>query len=293
MPRVYFLLSFLTIVGGCDGKTRDLDGDGYFANEDCDDSNPDIHPSATEYCDGIDTNCNGILDDDSAVDAQAWFVDRDQDGEAGESAPEYACDRPENTFLAALDCDDTDPMVNLGFEEICDGKDNDCDGEIPSDEVDDDGDGYVECIPVSSWTEAMGGDCDDGDANVLGQSIDNDCDGLTSDIDCDDNSDVDLDCDGVLPPNDCDDLNPNATYTTFDGDCDGVHVNQDCDDDDDTLLAQSNDNDCDGVVTAADCDDDDNSLFEQSNDNDCDGSLTNNDCDDNEISKVYTSAEEE
>ena len=41
----------------------DLDGDGWSAGSDCDDTNPDIHPDAEERCDGIDNNCNLAIDE--------------------------------------------------------------------------------------------------------------------------------------------------------------------------------------------------------------------------------------
>ena len=45
----------------------DNDGDGYTENEgDCDDSNPDIYPGATEICDGMDNDCDGIVDEGCA-----------------------------------------------------------------------------------------------------------------------------------------------------------------------------------------------------------------------------------
>ena len=49
-------------------------------NSDCDDSNPEAYPNAPEYCDGIDTNCNAIEDDPSALDAPQWYTDVDGDG---------------------------------------------------------------------------------------------------------------------------------------------------------------------------------------------------------------------
>ena len=36
----------------------DNDGDGFLSDEDCDDADPQINPSAEELCDGFDNNCN-------------------------------------------------------------------------------------------------------------------------------------------------------------------------------------------------------------------------------------------
>jgi hypothetical protein len=33
------------------------------AGDDCNDSDPDINPGATEVCDGVDNNCNGNIDE--------------------------------------------------------------------------------------------------------------------------------------------------------------------------------------------------------------------------------------
>lgn len=44
----------------------DLDNDGVIAAQDCDDTNNAIFPGATELCDGVDNNCDGVMDENSA-----------------------------------------------------------------------------------------------------------------------------------------------------------------------------------------------------------------------------------
>lgn len=52
-----------------DPNDVDDDGDGYSENQgDCDDLNGSIHPDAPDTCDGIDTDCDGQLDEDAASD---------------------------------------------------------------------------------------------------------------------------------------------------------------------------------------------------------------------------------
>ena len=94
----------------------DQDGDGYASpggaycpngpEEDCNDEDPNVNPGAPEdLCNGIDENCNGLGDDD-----------KNSDGD-----PVSFC---------AGDCNDRDAEIFPGSREVCDGKDNDCDGVI-------------------------------------------------------------------------------------------------------------------------------------------------------------------
>ena len=113
------------------------------------------------------------------MDASTWYVDGDDDGygtdapSAGQE-PRYLC-APVGQWTAteAGDCDDTRAITYPGAPEQCDGLDNDCDGTVPANESDNDGDGYPVC----------GGDCDDDDttsypgATELCDGRDNDCDG--------------------------------------------------------------------------------------------------------------------
>ncbi len=102
------------------------------------------------------------------------------------------------TSTTSSDCDDTQATVYPGAVEILDGLDNDCDGAIDEDfglltyYVDADSDGYGTSESVQATPPGPPGyatnslDCDDANASinpgaveVLGDGIDNDCDGIT------------------------------------------------------------------------------------------------------------------
>ena len=96
--------------GGGSGET-DADGDGFAASEDCDDSNADIYPGATEYCNGIDDDCDGALDA-GAVDKVTSWEDADGDGYGNPDVYLWACNVPADHVLNDDDCDDDDASRN-------------------------------------------------------------------------------------------------------------------------------------------------------------------------------------
>jgi hypothetical protein len=75
---------------------------------DCRPSEADIQPGALESCDGVDNDCNGVVDDGGDVDGDGYLSADCDDGD---------------------DCDDEDASVHPGAEDVCsDGIDNDCSG---------------------------------------------------------------------------------------------------------------------------------------------------------------------
>ncbi|MBI5119339.1 hypothetical protein HZA56_22955, partial [Candidatus Poribacteria bacterium] len=178
---------------------RDTDADGYGVSadsqclcapslfytatrgDDCVDANPDVNPGEWEVCNGIDDDCNGLVDaqDPNCLGLQDYYQDSDSDGYGNPAALMLACDQPAGYVDNRMDCDDNDPSVNPGETEvICNTKDDDCNPATP-DGPNFDGD------PVSG----CGGDCDDNDPNNYpgNQEVcdgqDNDCDDA---IDCSD-----------------------------------------------------------------------------------------------------------
>jgi thiol-disulfide isomerase/thioredoxin len=172
----------------CSGLT-DNDGDGSFPPFDCNDTAISVYPGANEICDGLDNDCDGLVDEDLSF---TYFTDADGDGFGvdGTGVP-GDCDQPVGTATQGGDCDDADDTVFPGAPELCDDVDNDCDGEV--DDLagilyftDADGDSYGDdvsaifsCTPIPGAV-TVGGDCDDGDAAINPGAADP-CDGIDQD----------------------------------------------------------------------------------------------------------------
>ena len=251
----------------CDGLidenlTFDLDGDGYTApgscegsGDDCNDDNLNIHPFKQELCDGLDNDCDGVVDEGAAwSDLGAACSSGTGECEAGGVK---VCDPNNPTGATMCNANPASPTA-----EICDGLDNDCDGstdenpESPAVKGDTctvgvgqcsrtgvlqcgaDSSGFFECS-VSPGAPS---------AEVCGDKIDNDCDGLIDDLDgecfasdyfCDGDGDGAAgsqpsgSCSGAgcvpegcqsAPGNDCDDIDRSVFPGQLEK-CDGIDNN--------------------------------------------------------------------
>ena len=220
-------------------------------------------------CDGIDNNGDGQIDEgfpDMDGDGIANCVDDDADGD---------------TFIdiaaGGTDCDDLNPAINPNAIEICDGIDNDCDGDIddadsnvtgqttffPDTDSDNFGDlnnpqdfcslpnGFVtdstDCLDTDATVfpgateiceNGIDEDCDTVDPLCPPGESDNDGDGFCEDINGDGV------CDDGSTPGDCDDT---AVDTDGDGVADGFPINPNA-----IEVCDNVDNDCDGDIDDAD-----------------------------------------
>jgi hypothetical protein len=157
----------------------DADGDGYPEEHDCDDNDPTRNPGAQEVCDGVDQDCDDLIDE-NAADLLTLYADTDGDGYGDPDNEVLRCSATVGAVADATDCDDGDAARNPGATETCDEIDNDCDGQVDAEDPDID---PAELTEV--WPDADGDD--HGDANASSQLVCYDRDGWSLDkLDCDD-----------------------------------------------------------------------------------------------------------
>ncbi|MCB9665235.1 MAG: putative metal-binding motif-containing protein [Alphaproteobacteria bacterium] len=124
-----------------------------------------------------DTDCDDA--DPRSWKGRVWYADADRDGFGGPTPVGVGCSPQAHWVESNDDCDDRDPAINLLAAEVCNGKDDDCDGAADDDDEDDvptgrtiswgdaDGDGYgawfreVEVCGVPPGNVTNADDCDD------------------------------------------------------------------------------------------------------------------------------------
>ena len=241
------------IDNNCDGNVDegvkqtwwvDLDGDGFGStalseeacaqptgyaadDHDCDDANEDVNPDADEWCDGIDDDCDGNIDEADATGSSVWYADYDADGHGDGTVSLSACDAPAGYIASSDDCDDSLATVFPGAAEYCNGIDDDCDRS--TDEAD--------AVDIAMWYLDFDGDTYGGTRFTF-TSCDAPAGYVSSSDDCDDSDDT---------------IHPDATDTCneIDDNCDG-NVDEGL-----TLSTWYADDDADGYgdpsVTTDDC----------------------------------------
>ncbi len=262
---------------GCTVFYEDRDSDGYgnlmvplclcaptgdFTTDvpgDCNDLNQQIVPNMPELCNGIDDNCDAIVDEEGSLGCTVYYRDGDGDGWGLTGDSRCLC-HPEGEYQANAkgDCDDSSNQIFPGAAELCNDIDDNCNDNVDESGasgcqpylLDFDQDGYgvtgltiCLCNPVGDWTAVQGDDCDDEqvevhpEADEFCDNIDNNCNGGI-DEGCDKDGDAYCDANRVTI------ANPESCPMGG-GDCDdfSVGVHPDADENCDSV-----DNDCDGEI---------------------------------------------
>lgn len=167
---------------------------------DCNDANGDVNPAQLEGCNDIDDDCDAQTDEEGAGGCTSHYYDNDGD-QYGVGTPKCLCDGSgKYTALVAGDCADSDGSANPGMTEVCNSKDDDCDGNTDEPGATGCTDYFLDtdrdtwgvstqyaclCAVNGDFRATRGGDCNDADEEINPSrteqcnGVDDECDGST------------------------------------------------------------------------------------------------------------------
>ncbi len=190
LPALAVALAACPAISDADlGGRMDRDGDGYqssaYGGPDCNDDDEATHPGAREVCDGVDNDCDALVnaeDPGMSTEEVEWILDADGDGYGTDDVIVRTCATLVGYVHVGGDCDDTDAEEFPGQVWFLDG----------------DGDGFgladrprTECARPDAHA-IVSGDCNDANKNIFptapeicNGSVDDDCDLMTDEEDDD------------------------------------------------------------------------------------------------------------
>ena len=218
-------------------------GNNYVTNNlDCNNFNANIRPNAIELCNGLDDNCNNLIDD--GLTFQSYYLDTDADG-FGAGNGTIACSSPGTGYVTNnSDCNNNNPNIRPNAVETCNAIDDNCNNLIDDGitfvnyYIDTDGDGYGAGTAINSCSSPGAGyvtnntDCNNTSAAIrpgateICNAIDDNCNNLIDDGLTFVNYYIDSDSDGFgagTATNSCSNLG--AGYATNNTDCNNNNPN--------------------------------------------------------------------
>ena len=229
---------------------------------DCDDANENINPDADEVCNGVDDDCDSVIDNDLTF--VTYYTDADGDA-YGAGTGTSLCSNPGAGYaINNTDCNDGNAAIHPGATEVCNNIDDNCDTQVDNGltfvtyYADADGDTYgagagvTLCYNPGAAYATINTDCDDTNAAINGgasevcNNIDDNCDAQIDNGVTMFTYYLDQDGDGFgtsITFMSCQPLTPGYAYV--EGDCDDANANINPNA---TEICNDTDDDCNSVI---------------------------------------------